>query len=194
VNALALWWNRTSARERRLITILGTVVALLLLGIGPVMLHLMLSSQREQNDEFRDVIRRLQTEREVMHARQAKKQALQERYANKAPKLGGFLEGLAKEQAIEVPELQDKPDVPVGKRYVENSTSFKMRKVSGYPFVKFLEKIETSGYPVAITRLNIRKRSGEHDSFDLEVAVSAYERNEKVANPTSETPKPSGEN
>jgi hypothetical protein len=41
---------------------------------------------------------------------------------------------------------------------------------------RFLESIERSGYPVAVTRLNIRRRSGELDSYDVEVGVSSYDR------------------
>ena len=35
----------------------------------------------------------------------------------------------------------------------------------------FLESIETSGYPVAVSRLDIRKRTGEPDSYDVEVEM-----------------------
>jgi general secretion pathway protein M len=41
---------------------------------------------------------------------------------------------------------------------------------------KFLEAIEKSGHPVAVSRLNIRKRAGEPDSYDVEVGVSAFDR------------------
>jgi general secretion pathway protein M len=53
--------------------------------------------------------------------------------------------------------------------------------VPGYPLLKFFEKIEQSGYPISISRLNIRKRGGEHDSFDVELGVSAFERSEAPA-------------
>jgi len=43
---------------------------------------------------------------------------------------------------------------------------------------KFMESVEKSNYPVALSRLNVRKRSGEPDSYDVEVGVSAYDRNE----------------
>ena len=79
--------------------------------------------------------------------------------------------------------MQDKPEVPIGKRYVERGTTLRLRKVAGYPLVKFLEGIETSGHPVAVTRLNLRKRAGEHDAFDVEVGVSAYDRNEPTPAP-----------
>ena len=53
------------------------------------------------------------------------------------------------------------------------------------PIAKFLEAIEKSGYPVAVTRLNIRKRAGEPDSYDVEVGVSAYDRTEVAPAPAS---------
>ena len=46
------------------------------------------------------------------------------------------------------------------------------------PIAKFLEAIEKSDYPVALSRLNIRKRAGEPDSYDVEVGVSAFDRTE----------------
>ncbi len=42
--------------------------------------------------------------------------------------------------------------------------------------VKFMEKIEQSPHPVLISRLNIRKRGTEVDSYDVEMIVSAYDR------------------
>jgi general secretion pathway protein M len=38
---------------------------------------------------------------------------------------------------------------------------------------------------VAVSRLNIRKRAGEPDSYDVEVGVSAYDRTETAAAPAS---------
>ena len=48
---------------------------------------------------------------------------------------------------------------------------------------RFLESLEKSGHSIAISRLNIRKRSAEPDSYDVEIGVSAYDRVE--APPTS---------
>ncbi len=45
-----------------------------------------------------------------------------------------------------------------------------------YEIAKFLESIERSGYAVAITRLDVHKRSGEQDSYDVDLGVSAYDR------------------
>ena len=39
-----------------------------------------------------------------------------------------------------------------------------------------MERIEQSGHPVSISRLNIRKRGTEQDSYDVELIISAYDR------------------
>ena len=66
--------------------------------------------------------------------------------------------------------------VPDGKRYEERSTKIVLRKVGMLSLVTFMEKLETSGHPVTISRLNIRKRGTEPDSYDVEMIVSAFDR------------------
>jgi general secretion pathway protein M len=143
-----------------------------------------LSSRREANAELRAAIQKIQANRETIKAQQARRDQIATRYARKAPKLGGFLEQLAKDTGLEIPEAQDKPETPIGKRYVERSIQIRLRKVGGLPLLRFLEKIEQSGYPLAITRLNVRKRGADRDSFDVEMVVSAYDRNDAPPSPS----------
>ena len=75
----------------------------------------------------------------------------------------------------------DRPDVPHGKKYVERNTVIHLKKSGMASIAKFLEAIEKSGYPVAVSRLNVRKRAGEPDSYDVEVGVSAYDRIEAAS-------------
>ena len=79
---------------------------------------------------------------------------------------------------IQVTDSVDRPDIPHGKRYTERNTVIHLKKSGLSPIAKFLEGLEKSGHPVAVTRLNLRKRSGEADSYDVEVGVSAFDRTE----------------
>lgn len=178
MNRLSAWFAELSPRERRLVSVFGVLFGVFALLLVPVGLGATLSARRQTNAELRDVIQRVQANKSVIKAKIARREQIAARYAKKAPKLGGFLEQLAKDNKIEIPEAQDKPDVPIGKRYVERSTQIRLRKVPGLPLLKFLEKIEQSGYPLAITRLNVRKRGGDRDSFDVEMVISAYDRND----------------
>ena len=64
-------------------------------------------------------------------------------------------------------------DVPHGKTHVEHGTNIHLRKTGTLPLAKFLESLEKSGYQFAISRLEIRKRSGENDAFDVECGVAS---------------------
>ncbi len=59
---------------------------------------------------------------------------------------------------------------------------------------RLLESIEKSGYPMAVTKLNIRRRSGEPDSYDVDLGVSSYDRtaaaDAPAAAPSSGSSKP----
>lgn len=167
-----------SARERRVVGILGLAGALLLLMAVPFGLEAIVHSAASDNEELRQALADVQDARGRVRERQAKKDAIVLRYAKKAPSLAGYLEPGARQQKLEVTDSTPLPDVPRGKRYVEHGTNIHLKKTGMLPFAKFLESIEESGYPVAVTRLNVRRRSGENDSYDIEIGVSSYDRTE----------------
>lgn len=165
-----------NARERRLVTILGFVGGLLLLLAIPFGLEAYIHSEQSDNADLRQALSDVQDARTRVRERQAKKDAIVQRYAKTAPALAGFLEQSARQQKLEVTESTPLPDLPHGKRYMEHGTDIHLKKTGMLALSLFLETIEKSGYPVAVTRLDIRKRSGENDSYDVEVGVSSYDR------------------
>jgi general secretion pathway protein M len=167
-----------NARERRLLGILAFVGALVLLLAVPFGLEAIVRSARSDDDDLRQALSDVQEARGRVRERQVRKDAIAARYARKAPALAGFLEQTARQQKLEVTDSTPLPDVPHGKRYVEHGTDIHLKKTGMLSLSRFLEALEKSGYPVAVTRLNIRKRSGEPDSYDVEVGVSAYDRTE----------------
>ncbi|HXX67787.1 MAG TPA: hypothetical protein VEK07_11425 [Polyangiaceae bacterium] len=170
-----------NARERRLVTLLGFVGALLVLCAVPVAVSALIRSQRSDDDDLRQALSDVQEAREQVHERQAHKGAIVARYGRKAPPLAGYLEQTARLQKLEVAESTPLPDVPHGKHYSEHGTNIHLKKAGMLPISRFLEAIEKSGYPIAVTRLNIRKRSGENDSYDVEIGASSYDRSESAA-------------
>jgi len=165
-----------NARERRLLSVLGFVGAIVVLLAIPFGLEAIVRSGASDNDELRQALSDVQDARTVVRERQAKRDAIVARYARKAPELAGFLETSARAVKLEVTDSTPMPDQPHGKRYVEHGTNVRLKKTGMLALARFLESIEKSGYPVAVTRLNIRKRSGELDSYDVEVGVSSYDR------------------
>lgn len=167
-------------REQRMATVALMIVGVMLLLLAPVGLQTLVSSRRGDNEEMTSAIAAVNNARGQIRERQERKSSISERYSKKAPQLAGFLEQSASAQKLQVTDSVDRPDVPHGKRYVERHTVIHLKKSGMGPIAKFLEAIERSGHPVSVSRLNVRKRAGEPDSYDVEIGVSAYDRVEPV--------------
>ena len=172
--------ERLDPRERQLVGVLVIVFGALLVLAVPLGVTALLSSRRGDSEALREAISAIQAGREAVQRRNAEREAVLERYARAAPPLASFLAQFAKESEIEIAESQDRAMVPHGKKYEERSTKIVMRKVGMLALVKFMERIEQSGHPVSISRLNIRKRGAEQDSYDVEMIVSAFDRKAEV--------------
>ena len=173
-------------RERRLAIIVGGLLGFLILIGLPIGLESLVHAKRSDNEEVRAALDAVQGARQQVRERQSKKDSIAQRYAKRAPTLAGFLEQAARAQKLEVTDSVDRAEVPHGKRYVERNTVIHLRKAGMGAIARFLETIEKSGMAVAVTRTNIRKRSGEPDSYDVEIGVSAYDRNEQPESKSEE--------
>ncbi len=172
--------DKLEPRERRLLGVLGAIFGLFLVLSAPLALWNHVRGKRSENQELRDLIDQIYEARASIAERKAKRDAVLARYAKPAPPLATFIEEAAKENGATAADTQDLPEVPHGKRYSERSTKVKIHKIHMLALAKTLEKIEQSGYPVAVTRLNIKPRSGDPDSYEVELAVSAFDRKAEV--------------
>jgi general secretion pathway protein M len=168
--------ERLEDRERRLLGILVLVIVGLMVVLMPIGVAALLAAKQSENEELRTIIEEIQQSREALRKRAAERDRVQLRYSRPAPPLAGLLDGLAKQSGIEIPESQDRAVIPHGKRYEEKSTKIVLRRVGMLNLVKFMESIEQTGHPVSLSTVNIRKRGTELDSYDVEMAVSAFER------------------
>ena len=186
--------DKLEERERKLLTALGVVVSVILLLVAPIAIVMSLSTKKAENDEYRDVLNKIEEARATIDERKAKREAVLAKYADPAPPLAGFIEQAAKAHDLSAADTQDKPETPHGKHYSERQTVVKMHKIGMKAFVEMLQQIETSGHPVAITRLNIKPRPNEPDQYEIELGVSAYDRkNEKGEVKPAASAAPEGE-
>ena len=168
--------EKLEPRERRLLGVLGGLLGAALFHALPVYLWARVAAQRDEARDLRDLTEQILDQRALVAERRAKKDALLARYARPAPPLGSFIEEALKANGLSVPESQDRPEVPHGKRYSERMTVVRLHKIGMKPLAQTLEKIESSGFPVAITRLDIKPRAGEPDMYEVELGVSAFDR------------------
>ena len=175
-------------REQRVASIAVYVLGVFIFLAIPVGLSLLVSSRKADNDELREALTSVNGARGKIQERRTKRNQIIARYENKAPPLAGFLEQTASANKLQVSDSVDRPEVPHGKRYVERNTVIHLKKAGLLPIAMFLEAIEKSGHPVSVSRLNLRKRSGEPDSYDVEVGVSAFDRTDITPKPAAPTP------
>jgi general secretion pathway protein M len=172
--------DRLDARERQLLGVLFAVFIGIVVLLVPLGVTALVSSRSSENEELKQAVATIQENRELVRKHNEEREIVLARYAQAAPPLAAFLDKLAKDSGIEIPESQDRAPVPHGKKFEERSTKIMLRKVGMLNLVKFMERIEQSGHPVTISRLNIRKRGTEQDAYDVEMYVSAYVRNAEV--------------
>jgi general secretion pathway protein M len=173
-------------RERTLLLGLAALFgALLFLGL-PYYLVKSVSDRRAQNQEIRDYIDKVQESRAKIEEKRAEHDALVARYDRTVP--ANFVDEAAKSNDVEIAETSKKPDVPHGKKFVEHVQVLHMHKAGLLGLSKMFEHIETAGYPIALTRLDVKPRAGENDSYDVELGISTYERKAD----TTKSAKPEG--
>lgn len=172
-------------REQRVASIALYVLAGILLLAVPVGLSSLVSSRRTENEELKEALNSVNGSRQKIRERQDRKANIAKRYQKKVPQLGGFLEQNASASKLQIQDSVDRPDVQHGKQYTERHTVIHLKNAGMGPIARFLEALEKSEYPVSVTRINIRKRAGEADSYGpVEIGVSAYDRNVVTPSPT----------
>jgi general secretion pathway protein M len=180
-----------NARERKVLMTLGALGALLLVLAIPLSFEFIVRSSLSDNDDLRQALSDVQDARGRIREHQAQKDAIAARYGKTAPPLAGYLEQVARQQKLEVTDSTPLPDIPHGKRYMEHGTNIHLKKTGMLSLALFLEALEKSGYPLSASRLEIHKRSGENDSYDVEVGVSSFDRVEPpAATPPAGSAKP----
>lgn len=163
-------------REQRNATLAAAVLVGLFFVVLPLGLQVLAISKSHANGELRDTLQKVQAARNDIRARNARKDGIAQRYAKKAPPLAGFLEQTARAYKLDISDSNDRQELAHGKRYNERNTVVHLRKAGMLPLARFIEAIEQSGYAVSVGRLSIRKRSGEPNSYDVEIGVSAFDR------------------
>jgi general secretion pathway protein M len=180
-------FEQMEPREQKLLLGFGGLFAVMLVAVVPIALASKASSERKDNDAIRDVMAAISDARPMLAQADAQRQKILAKYQRQTPPLAGFLEQFATLHSIEIPESQDRPVVPhANKRYEERSTKIELQKVGMKNLSLFLEALETSGYPVRVSGIDIRKRATEQDSWDVSLTVSAFDRKEtEKAKPAS---------
>lgn len=174
LEALRAQWEALTDREKRLVRILGSVAAALLVMLPVYLLSSAIGDLERQNEEIAGVLSEIDRADERLAQREAERAAAEARYTQRAPELGTFLEGRATAREMTISSVTSQPEVQAGrfrKRHVRASfpgTSLRQA-------VRLMTDLESAPYPIALERVHM-----EHyqpgDQYNLDLGVITYDR------------------
>lgn len=174
-DGLKNYWENLTDRERRFLGALGGVAALILILLPVYLLTTSISDLEEENERITSALRRISHSRGRLAAQQAERLAAEQRYAQRAPALGTFLEAKAGElDGLMISDVQREPEREEGQFRIRH-TRARFQNTGLRNAILFLQSVDQSRYPVSIERIHIdHHQSG--DRYNVQIGVLAYDR------------------
>ena len=173
-------WEKLSDRERRLLSIGGAVFFVMIVFVGLWTTSSALAEVEEERDELRKVLTNIDVAGDLLEKRMAVQKAMADsripveaRFATKLPALAAFVEGKAREQALEVRQVVEEPQKDVG-GYRRYSVRLSFSGVSLRPVVKLLASIAAEPAAIAVDRIQIQHYQ-PGDSYKFDLGIVGYE-------------------
>ena len=167
-------YDDLTERERRLVALLGAVLVAIIVLLPLFFMTTAVADMETENEELRAVMREIEQARPRLARIAAENEANTERYGNRAPALGGYVEQRAQAYGLSLREINDQPELALG-NYMRRGVRVRIPDVGIDSVLQMLRDIDRSEYPVAVSRLQI-DRYRDAGNFNVEVGVSAYDK------------------
>jgi type II secretory pathway component PulM len=167
-------WDNLNDRERRMLSILGAIIGAVLLIMPPILLVLDNTDLEVQNAELRNVIEQLDLQRNRLARIAQERHNADQKYLNKTPPLGSFMESEAKKQGLTLQEVTDQPEKTVG-RYLRRGVTVALPQVALTPLINLLSSIVESGHPVAVDQLQIDHYQ-PGDQYNVKLGILTFDK------------------
>jgi hypothetical protein len=179
-----------SARERKLAA--GMVAAMVLVAVflAAFFVQTAIGDIEEESELRAETLRYVSLAGPKFKEKQAE-DASELRGREKPPPLRTLVDGIVKKIGMPDPDTKELPDQTRDDAWTEYGVEVAWREVSLEQLTKFMEEVEGNRrrFPIAITRLEVRKRRPGEDLFDVTMAISTYEQLEASAPADAETEK-----
>jgi general secretion pathway protein M len=169
--------QNASPRERRLLLFAGAgAVAFILL----VLWAAFGSSIRRHEDSLEErhaAFEKVQRLSAGYAQQEQERQLLEARLRQSPPALMGFVDGLARQEGVEIGSMADRGVVSGGQngRPRESSVEVSLGKVPLEKLMRLLQSIERSPGVVRVRKLRLRKSQENKDTLDVTMTVSAWQ-------------------
>jgi general secretion pathway protein M len=165
-----------SQRERRLIGLMAAGITAFLLMIIWVGFGRSIRKHEDGLEEKRGYFEKVQKLSAGFGREEQERQLLETRLRQSPPALMGFVDGLAKQDGVEIGGMSDRGIRAVGDGHLrESSVEANLGKVSLDKLMRLLQDIERSPGVVRVRRLHLRKSSDNKETLDVTLTVSAWQ-------------------
>ncbi len=176
---LKIKWEQLSRRERRLVSVLGAILALYLFQVSvETFLVVPYQQYRDEESSLRsDIFQALALSREIRQSQEK----IQERSRTLAEDRGGFslisyLEQEANRTHIRSSVTQMTPrSLPPDGNYHTTLVSIRIEKVDLPHILVFLARLERSRHLIRITRITLERRFDQHRLLDVRIDVQSIQ-------------------
>lgn len=167
-------WDDLNDRERRLVTVLAAVAVAFILGF-PLFWTASENAEIEaENAKLREVLELMGQRRPQLQLMAEARRTASQRYAQRTPPLGSYLEDAAKQQNLTIREVTDQPEKTVG-NYRRRSVTAAINDAGLTGIVNLLAHIAGDRYPVAVESIQL-----EHyqpgDTYRFKVGIVTFDR------------------
>ncbi len=165
-------------RERIMFVALVSIFCITVAAVAFALVQRKTSRIEEAIEENEKILDTIESKKDELKQQSTLKKMDEARFEKKPPQLLGTLEQLAGEVGIDIPESRDLPDETIGKKWIVKSADIRLKKIGLDTLVKLMVKIKNQNqkFPIAMTKINIKKRHGEPNSYDIEMTVASYSK------------------
>lgn len=174
-------WERMAPRERGWVAGLSITILVVATALGIYLLFSSISELEEGNADIREALATIAKNRDEYLEAKARAQAQEQRLGSDPPQLVADIESAAREETVQIAESNERPQLPVGKRWIQHDVDLKIRGVGLQALSNFMRRVETGARPIFFTRLSLKRRFSEAEKLDAELTATAFERVKETA-------------
>ncbi len=168
-----------SERERRLVIVMGLMFAVFIIFLVVFFVQSGISDLEKKTTNYTKSLKLIAEKEEAYLAQRREAKAWKNRGASKQPvPLRTLIDKIGKQLDVVVPDMKELPDQRHASLWQEHAMELSMREIGLASLTKFMEEVERNRrkFPIAITRIEIRKRKRTQDSYDVKMVITTYER------------------
>jgi type II secretory pathway component PulM len=166
-----------SPREKRLMALAGGGLLVFILLVGYAGFSRAIGRNLETLDEKRADFEKVERLAANFRAQEMERQGLEQRLRASPPALMSFVDGLAKQEQIDISGMSDRGVVSGGTAGKPRETQIEVNlgKVPLDKLMRLLQAIERSQGVVRVRRLRLRKAYDNKETLDVNLTVSTWQ-------------------